>query len=122
MKMSFVAVEHVLTSDFPPVLRIFWNQTEVPEFKVANVLCVLTCLCAMSPRLRFIYLYDGRRKPHRLLVHCFVVAQSGDGKSFSDDVYDLTMAPVIERDLKEEAKELEWVEQKRMTGDSKDKP
>ena len=52
MKKSFVSVEHILASDFPPVLRIFWNQTEVPEFKVANVLCVLTCLCAMSPRLR----------------------------------------------------------------------
>ena len=122
MKKSFVSVEHILASDFPPVLRIFWNQTEVPEFKVANVLCVLTCLCAMSPRLRFVYFYDGKRKPHRLLIHCFVVAQSGDGKSFSDDVYNLTMAPVIERDRKEEAKELEWVEQKRMTGDSKDKP
>lgn len=122
MKKSFVSVEHILASDFPPVLRIFWNQTEVAEFKVANVLCVLTCLCAMSPRLQFVYYYDGKRKPHRLLIQCFVLGRSGDGKSFSDDVYKLIMAPLIERDKKEEQKELDYVEEKRMRGDSKDKP
>ena len=107
MRKEFTPVTSITERDLPPVLRIFWKMAAIREFKIACLITALACFCAMSPRLRFHYFFDGLMKWHHLLVHAIVIGQSGDGKSFSTDLLTLLMAPLLKRDKDEEAKELE---------------
>ncbi|MGN1228111.1 MAG: hypothetical protein ACI4T5_00465 [Prevotella sp.] len=117
MSKEFTPVTSITERDLPPVLRIFWKQTGIIGFQVANLICALTCFCTMSPRIRFLYFFDGLRKWHHLLIHAMVLGQSGDGKSFSRDLFELLMAPILDRDLREEEKEKEYAEKKKTMGD-----
>lgn len=117
MRKEFIPVTCITERDLPPVLRIFWKMAEMMEFKIACLITALTCFCAMSPRLRFHYFFDGLMKWHHLLVHSIIIGQSGDGKSFSTDLMALLMEPIIKRDLQEEKKELDYAERKKAKGD-----
>lgn len=114
---DFKPVTSITAGDLPPVLRIIWNQANYVEFKIANLVTAIACFSAMSPRLRFQYFFDGMDYFHHLLIHAIVVGQSGDGKSFACRQVEYLMAPIIARDMAEEAKELEYSEEKKAKGD-----
>lgn len=122
MKKVYIPVECITGRDLPPVLRIFWNQTDNRNFQIGNLLTALTCFCAMSPRLTFNYVYDGPFNLHHLLVQLCVVGQSSDGKSFSRNIYKLLCKPLLDRDKAAEAAELEYAELKRTKSQNTDKP
>ena len=117
MRKEFIPVKCITERDLPPVLRIFWKMAALMEFKIACLITALTCFCAMSPRLRFHYFFDGLMKWHHLLVLAIIIGQSGDGKSFSTDLLAMLMDPILKRDQAEEAKELEYAEKKKAKGD-----
>ncbi len=120
--MEIKTIESISRTDIAPVARLYWDQVNNVNFKVGNLVTALTCFCALSPRLKFNYFYDGPSAPHYLLTQVVVIGQSTDGKSFSHRVFKQLMDPVLVLDKKEEEAELAYAELKRTKGQSKDKP
>jgi len=120
--MAFVPVTRINPADLPPLLRIFFCQTDDPIFATANLLCAMAFLCVLCPRLVFDYVFDGRSAMHHLLLQLCVVAQSADGKSFSGRLRKLLLKPLLLKDKEAEAEELKYAEMKKTKGQNKDRP
>jgi len=115
--MEYKKIDFLKSSDWPPVLRAFWNCVDNLNFKIAYVICAITCFCTLSPRLTVKYIYD--RILHHLLLQVMIIGQSSDGKSFARYIYKLILKPLLDRDKAAELEELKFAEKKRQSGNSK---
>lgn len=88
--------------DLPRAVRIFVDAAP-EEFKMAVLLTVLCCYCALATRLRFKYPFD--IELHALLVQVLIVGEPGAGKSFTRSIVNRIMGPLKLRDKEMRNKE-----------------
>jgi len=106
-------------TDLPSVLRIYYEIA--PEsFRIPAILTAITCLCALSTRLRVKYVYD--TELHALLLQVIVVGNPGDGKSFTRPIVKMLMAPLLLRDQELRRQEQAYNELKKTAAKNKQLP
>lgn len=91
--------------DLPPCIRPFVSSAP-SDFKLAVLLSVLCCYCALATRLRVKYPYD--IDLHALLVQVLICGEPGAGKSFTRGIVNRLMGQLKLRDKEMRAKEKEY--------------
>ena len=106
-------------ADLPPALRVYYEIA--PEsFRIPALLTAITCLCALSTRIRVKYLYDAEL--HALLLQVIVVGNPGDGKSFTRPIVKTLMAPLLLRDQELRRQEQAYNDLKKTAAKNKQLP
>lgn len=88
--------------DLPPAVRPFVDSAP-DDFKLAVLLSVLCCYCALATRLRVKYPYD--IDLHALLLQVLIVGEPGAGKSFTRSIVKRLMGQLKLRDKEMRNKE-----------------
>ena len=88
--------------ELPECIALFVNSAP-DEFKLAVLLSVICCYCALATRLRVKYLYD--LDLHALLLQILIVGEPGAGKSFTRGIVKRLMGRLRLRDKEERNKE-----------------
>lgn len=91
--------------DLPGSVRPFVDAAP-SDFKLAVLLTVLCCYCALATRLRVKYPYD--IDLHALLVQVLICGEPGAGKSFTRGIVNRLMGQLKLRDKEMRAKEKEY--------------
>ena len=119
MKKKQTSVANLLARDLPPVLRIY-HEIAPESFRIPAILTAITCLCALSTRLRVKYVYD--TELHALLLQVVVVGNPGDGKSFTRPIVKNLLAPLLLRDQELRRQEQAYNELKKTSSKTKNLP
>lgn len=86
----------------PECIALFVDSAP-DEFKLAVLLAVMCCYCALGTRLRVKYIFD--LDLHALLLQVLIVGEPGAGKSFTRGIVKRLMGPLRLRDKEERNKE-----------------
>lgn len=88
--------------ELPECVALFVDSAP-EDFKLAVLLSVLCCYCALGTRLRVKYIYD--LDLHALLLQVLIVGEPGAGKSFTRGIVKRLMGTLRLRDKEERNKE-----------------
>ena len=88
--------------ELPECVALFVDSAP-EDFKLAVLLSVLCCYCALGTRLRVKYSYD--LDLHALLLQVLIVGEPGAGKSFTRGIVKRLMGTLRLRDKEERNKE-----------------
>lgn len=98
--------------DLPVIIRQIVGNAPANR-KVACFIACLSPLCALAPRVRLKYHYDGER-PSALLLHVIIEGPQSVGKSFAADIEKLLMNDTLKaHDKLQRRQEQEYREKKK---------
>ena len=97
--------------DEPAVVRELMTNAPGP-FKIPTFFSSVTCLTALATRIRVYYPYDGMNE-HALLLQTIITGEQSSGKSFArNNVENVIMAPMKNRDDEQRRQEQAYRELK----------